>query len=108
MSHIEVSPKSFQIRFYNEKGDYSSSMQMHVEGDRGVIHSLAGAGFYEIMQLHIPEILERTGTKVWHASLQDWHVDVMRKKLGHILDIQVVDQGEISGYAMKWVEMRLK
>ena len=108
MSHVEVSPKSYQIRFYDENGDYASSMQMHIEGDRGIIHSLAGHGFYKIIEQHIHKAFALTGTTVWHANIQDWHVEVMREKLGHVLDIHVIGRGEISGYAMNWIEARLK
>ena len=108
MPRYEISPKLFQVRFYDRHPDkYSACFQMFVDGERGFIYSLIGDGFYLMFPPMLPGIMKDCGVTSIEASTAKTHYEYMKKKLANIATVEIVGNTIVANRDMVWIKIML-
>ena len=103
---FEIEPNQFVIRVYDDAhpDNYVASALIRVYGDRGWMSSITGAHFYEVLRDHLPEILDKVGTKTLEGYVTPAHARLMRMAArGGRGVFSVVSEGMCAGRKMVWV-----
>lgn len=110
MSSFEISSKMFHVRFYSEKSKdrYSSSFQLFVDGNTGIIYGLNGSDFFKNISKHILGIMHLTGIdRVLFTMMRDTY-DQLEKRIKDQVDLSVVREVKAHGRDMVEIELRLR
>ena len=106
MSRYEISGKVFHIRFYDKDQDrYSSSFQMVVDGNIGMIYGLNGAGFFKCIPLHIASIMRDLEVNTILFTMMRGTYDALSKALSGIAQMEIAR--EVRAHDRDMLEVRL-
>ena len=83
----------------------SSSLQVMRVGDRGMIHSLLGAGFYALLAESGLKPFRDLGLRYVYAAISDAHLALMRRRLPAGIALEIEGDCSIDGHALRWVLM---
>lgn len=83
----------------------SSSLQVMRVGDRGMVHSLLGAGFYALLAESGLRPFKSLGLRYVYAAISDSHLALMRRRLPAGIVLDVVGDCSIDGHVLRWVLM---
>lgn len=83
----------------------SSSLQVMRVGDRGMIHSLLGAGFYALLAESGLKPFRDLGLRYIYAAISDSHLALMRRRLPAGIVLEVEGDCSIDGHSLRWVLM---
>ncbi len=83
----------------------SSSLQVMRVGDRGMIHSLLGAGFYALLAESGLKPFRDLGLRYIYAAISDSHLALMRRRLPAGIVLKVEGDCSIDGHSLRWVLM---
>ena len=83
----------------------SSSLQVMRVGDRGMIHSLPGAGFYALLAESGLKPFRELGLRYIYAAISDSHLALMRRRLPAGIVLEVEGDCSIDGHSLRWVLM---
>lgn len=109
VSHLEVSPKSYHVRFYHKHPDrYCASVMLHIDGDKGFAYSLQGKRFYELFAIHYKELFERCGIRSIEAYMTEEHSAHFIKATSEFLTVKVTEKGTCAGRPMHWMCIKMK
>ena len=81
----------------------SSSLQIMQVGDRGMVHSLNGPGFYKLLEGGGLRPFEEMGLRSVYAAVSNPHLSLMRTMLHHRVEIDVQGECLIDRHALNWV-----
>lgn len=110
-SHFEVLPREYSIMVYGQHpSDYIASCQIMVCGDRGVIHSATGAGWYRhwAQPGAVDRLLAATGVKTLEGYATEAHARLMRHALRHVAQVSIGAIGKMAGRTMVYVTVESK
>lgn len=97
-------PREFTVLMFDRMDTLNptSSLQVVQIGDRAFIHSLIGAGFYEMLAQQGLATFAAKGVRYVYAAVSDAHLRLMRSRLP---GLQLQEHGEcvIEGHAFNWV-----
>lgn len=106
MKWFEVSPKTYQVRFYDKEPDkYVASFQLFVDGNRGFLYSLMGNNFYESFADQILKVMKNCHLKSIEASVSEAHYNFIKKSLSQWCDVTVVGPAVVSSRDMVWIKI---
>lgn len=83
----------------------SSSLQLMRVSDRGMIHSLLGAGFYALLAESGLKPFRDLGLRYIYAAISDSHLALMRRRLPAGIVLEVEGDCSIDGHSLRWVLM---
>lgn len=83
-----------------------SSMQLMQMGDHGMVHSLMGPGFYQMVQQDGFTPFTDLGIVKVYAAVSDQHLELMRRKLTKRLDITREGINNINNMPFNWISLK--
>lgn len=105
---VESSVRAVSLRIYLHPGDdYDACCQMQIYGDRGLLHSIAGAGFY-LAWTQICAEAHRLGVASLEGYVREPHARLIeRMARQHGQTALIADTREVFGRDMRWVQVVL-
>lgn len=108
MKWFEISPKLFQVRFYDEHPDkYEASFQIYVESDRGILYSLNGFNFYERFSYMLADIMQNLKITQIEATVARPHFRAIKNYL-KTYDVEIIEHVENANREMVWISIKQK
>lgn len=80
-----------------------SSLQVMQVGDRGMIHTLMGPGFYKLLEVCGLAPFEELGLHYVYAAVSDPHLSLMRTMLRNRVDVEPQGLCLIEDHYFNWV-----
>lgn len=93
------------VLLFPKDGDLNptSSFQVMRVGDRGMIHSLLGGGFYDLLSQEGLAPFRDMGVKYVYAAVSPAHLRLMRKGMPKTIAIEEQGMCEINGHMLHWI-----
>lgn len=91
-----------------DSANYPSACQLTVNGEYGMVDTLVGPGFYKLMASDAWAPFKAQGLRVIYATISAAHLRLMRRAIGHLVDITQIGTNSIDGHAMPWVQISEK
>lgn len=105
-ARIEIEAKQYQIRFYDTHADdYTAACSLFKEGERAILYSMVGPGFYRQFAGLAEQLLRELGITVVQAHVTRAHARLLRRVLGKRLHIEE-HPAPASGRDLVLVEIR--
>lgn len=86
--------------------NYTSSAQVCMDGDRGWMFAINGAGFYDALQTDLPALMAELEVSSLEGYVVPGHSRLMARALRRVGRIQHAGQGRMNGHDMDWVVVR--
>lgn len=107
MSKYEISGKIFHIRFYeNDSDKYSSSFQMVVDGNIGIIYGLNGAGFFRCIKDSIRGIMKDLNVDTIFFTMMADTLKFLNISLEGVALLEIIR--EVKAHDRDMLEIKLK
>lgn len=106
--HFKVIPRQDTVLVFDD-GDplnYVASCQVWKYGDKGIMHTINGNRFYELMAELGGDVLERLGVETLEGYVTPAHARLMRIALKRVATVSVAHRGRMAGHDMVWVVIR--
>lgn len=110
-SHFEVLPRQFSVMVYgSHPTDYVASCQVAVSGDRGMMHSISGAGWFKHWEQpgEVDRLLTALGVRTLEGYATAAHARLMARALRHVAKVSISTPGNMAGRSMLWVIVEKK
>lgn len=92
----------------SESMNYTSSVQVCLDGDRGWMYGANGAGFYDVCKRELPRILHEAEATSFEGYAGAAHIRLMSRQLREFGRVDITGKGEMNGHEMLWFVIRLK
>lgn len=86
--------------------NYSSSAQVCMDGDRGWMFAINGAGFYDCLQSDLPDLMAALEVSSLEGYVVPGHSRLMARALRRVGRVERAGQGKMNGHDMDWVVVR--
>lgn len=86
--------------------NYSASCQITINGDRALVDSLNGVGFYQLFNEHGITPFTSLGIRTLYMAVSAAHLRLIRRALrAHPVVINVTGKSHIGQLTLEWVEI---
>ena len=105
--YYKILERESTVLLFSRDGDLNptSSFQIMRVGDRAMIHSLIGEGFYKILSdIGIKPFLDM-GVRHVYAAVSPAHYRLMRNKVSSGIVITLEGDCFIDGHKFKWIKV---
>lgn len=86
--------------------NYTSSAQVCMDGDRGWMFAINGAGFYDCLQSDLPALMAALEVSSLEGYVVPGHSRLMARALRRVGRVETTDHGRMNGHDMDWVVVR--
>lgn len=86
--------------------NYTSSAQVCMDGDRGWMFAINGAGFYDALQTDLPDLMAALEVSSLEGYVVPGHSRLMARALRRVGRVHRAGQGQMNGHPMDWVVVR--
>jgi hypothetical protein len=94
------------VIFGKNATNYSACSQVCIDGSRGLMFSIIGAGFYEVLSEDLPSILADSGLTSLEGYMVAGHSRLMRRQMRKVGEVSSGGMGVMNGCEMEWVVVR--
>lgn len=103
---VEIEAKQYQVRFYDgHQNDYAAACSLFKDGERAIIYSMVGPGFYRQFAELAERLLRELGVTVVQVHVTQAHARLMQRTLGRHLRIEA-EPAHAAGRDMMLVTIR--
>jgi hypothetical protein len=101
---INPVPTLLSLAIFDREGvSYQSSAQICKDGDRGLMYTAHGTGFYDCVKTELGKIMAEAEVNSLEAYVAPAHTRLMTRALKEIGLVKVIDQGIMNNHIMDWV-----
>lgn len=104
-SSFAAIPRQYSIMIYGDHPvAYEASCQVVIVGDRGFMHSITGAHFYDhwMKPGEVDRLLEACGVKSLEGYAVESHARLMARSLRNVARVSLGAFGKMAGKQMVW------
>jgi hypothetical protein len=104
-SYFAALPRQYSIMIYGEHPvAFEASCQVFVCGDRGIMHSITGARFYDhwMQPGEVDKLLAACGVKSLEGYAVEAHARLMARSLRKVAKVSFGASGKMAGRSMIW------
>jgi hypothetical protein len=86
--------------------NYTSSAQVLKDGNRGLMYTIHGTGFYDALQTDLPAVMADLDVSSLEGYVVAGHNRLMQRALRRVGSVEMTDRGRMNGHEMDWVVVR--
>jgi len=101
--------RMMSVAIFDKSGaNYTSSAQVTMDGDRGWMFSINGAGFYDALQTDLPRLMAALEVSSLEGYVVPGHSRLMARALRRVGRVDITGQGRMNAHPMDWVVVTAK
>ncbi len=107
---MEVTPKVYAVRFYDGSSEnrYCASLQVMVDGDVGIIHTLNGRMFFSLDGSLLCDIFEKCQVNILYAHMEKTTALLLARSIKGYGELKIVGKKTLAGRELHFVSIKKK